>query len=217
MFGMLLLIIAIPLVLLGLHGFYVYFHPWEAIFTQEINKLFFAISVPSNLSVVVEWMSGKGFQSFFIPLIFTGIGIFFIWTAYKQGFQLNPSRSISNFLHSLNLNNTRNQRYHSKPKILKIIIKILLSMLILANIIVLFWYGNIVFSHQTSPLFGAIIFILLIVTLIFLIWFLRKKYLWYQPSFKLIVIILFVISIIFAFAGVEPFQEYKNSIFSGIF
>ena len=66
---------SIVAVVLGSHGLYVYFSRLELLFGGEANKLFLAFEMPMRLSPVVEWMSLKGLQSWFIPAVFVVFGL----------------------------------------------------------------------------------------------------------------------------------------------
>ena len=80
-------LLAIPALILGSHGLYAYFYPLEsmaALFTQSQSELFFAIEVPAGIDDIVEWMSLKGLQSWFIPAIVSLLGIAFISYAFKN-------------------------------------------------------------------------------------------------------------------------------------
>jgi hypothetical protein len=220
MFNLILVLISIPFLLLGAHGLYSYFHPIETIFSagsESTNKLFFAFSVPEVFSNLVDWMSWKGFQSFFVPIIFFACGIGLIWFAYNRG--LNFSLPRFRLFHSSKSNNRYNSRnVNYKTGFRPILIKILLSLCIIVGIIIMVWFGYRVFTHEISPLVGSITFLIGIAFLIFLIWFLRRKYIWFKPSFKVVTLSVIVIIFVFAFAGVEPFQAFKNNVvdvFSG--
>jgi hypothetical protein len=208
------LIISIPFIVLGAHGLYAHFHPLETLFAGTPNKLFFALEVPSNVQGLVEWMTFKGFQSFFIPVIFLGCGIGLIWFAKNRGFHF--SLPIWGHSHSYKPNNRYNDYRHSNQKsgFAQIAIKIILSLLVILGIILLIWFGYRVFTHEITPLFGAITFLIGIAIFVAIIWLLRKKYIWYAPSFKLITLIVVIVAVVFAFAGVEPIQGYKNNVIS---
>jgi len=66
---------SIVAVVLGAHGLYVYFSRLELLFGGEADKLFLAFEVPIRLTPVVEWMSLKGLQSWFIPAVFVVVGL----------------------------------------------------------------------------------------------------------------------------------------------
>ena len=65
-------------IVLGAHGIWVYFSRLELLFGGEASKLFLALEVPVKLRTVIEWMSLKGLQSWFIPAAFIVIGLV-IW------------------------------------------------------------------------------------------------------------------------------------------
>lgn len=65
-------------ILLGAHGIWVYFSRLELLLGGEASKLFLAIEVPVRLRTAIEWMSFKGLQSWFIPVVFIVIGLV-IW------------------------------------------------------------------------------------------------------------------------------------------
>ncbi len=66
-------------IILGSHGLYVYFSRLELLFGGEADKLFLAFEMPIKLAPVVEWMSYKGLQSWFIPAVFVIMGII-VWS-----------------------------------------------------------------------------------------------------------------------------------------
>lgn len=66
--------------LLGFHGAYVYFSLWETLFSavrgsgESLERLFLVVNVPPPLSTSVSWMTAKGFESWFVPLIAILVG-----------------------------------------------------------------------------------------------------------------------------------------------
>ncbi len=70
-----LLCISIVAVALGSHGLYVYFSRLELLFGGEAGKLFLSFGMPIRLVPVVEWISLKGLQSWFIPAVFVVVGL----------------------------------------------------------------------------------------------------------------------------------------------
>jgi hypothetical protein len=67
------------LVVLGAHGLYVYFSRLSVLFGASIEKLFFEIPLPLQLSKVVEWFSVKGFESWFVPVVSLLVGALLWW------------------------------------------------------------------------------------------------------------------------------------------
>jgi len=63
------------LIVYGAHGIYVYFSRAEIFFKGDLAALFLSIQMPTQLQDVVEWMSVKGVQSWFIPAVFVALGI----------------------------------------------------------------------------------------------------------------------------------------------
>jgi hypothetical protein len=70
-----ILIAAIVAVVLAVHGIWVYFSSLEVLFGADASKLFLSIQLPVQLRPMIEWMSMKGFQSWFIPALFIVLGI----------------------------------------------------------------------------------------------------------------------------------------------
>lgn len=68
-------LVATCLAILGIHGLWVYFSRFEAVFIKDTAKLFLAIQVPAQLQNTIEWMSTKGIESWFIPAITIATGI----------------------------------------------------------------------------------------------------------------------------------------------
>ncbi|MFC1900360.1 hypothetical protein ACFLYN_02085 [Chloroflexota bacterium] len=90
-----------------------------------------------------------------------------------------------------------------------------LSLLILLGHIV--WSGIQLFSEQLTqtPLIGSIVFISELIAFIWLLRVLnRNRRRW--PSMKLTVFSLICLLVIFAFAGVSPFNSYKDIITNGV-
>jgi len=93
--------------------------------------------------------------------------------------------------------------------------KLILNIFILAGFVVLIWYGYRLFTSQVStPLTGAILLIVGGIVWICVIWFLRKRYRWTKPSFKLTTFAVIIIALIFMFAGVHPLASYKDGVVS---
>jgi hypothetical protein len=67
--------LAAALIVFGAHGIYVYFSRLEVFFKGDVAALFLSIQMPAQLQSVVEWMSIKGAQSWFIPAVFVALGI----------------------------------------------------------------------------------------------------------------------------------------------
>lgn len=76
----------IGLIILGIHGLWVYFSRIEVLFGSDTAKLFLAIQVPMRLQDIILWMSIKGLQSWFFPAIFIIAGII-LWRWLIPTFQ----------------------------------------------------------------------------------------------------------------------------------
>jgi hypothetical protein len=95
--------------------------------------------------------------------------------------------------------------------------RLLLNLSILSVFGLLIWSGIKLFSHQFvhSSLAGGLLFL---AELVFFIWMWRmvSKNSWRWPSMKLTAFSLIVIFLILAFAGVNPFSNYKDNAISGV-
>ena len=69
---------SVALIVLGIHGLYVYFNTTELFFGGGIDKLFLTFEVPARLTSVVVWMSVKGILSWFLPAVFVVAGLI-VW------------------------------------------------------------------------------------------------------------------------------------------
>jgi hypothetical protein len=88
-----LMLAAIAAVVLGAHGLYAYFHPLETMFSLGggYEKLFFVVDVSvAGLDKVVEWVSLRGLQSWFVPvvLILSGIGLWILSMKIRTRFTI---------------------------------------------------------------------------------------------------------------------------------
>lgn len=91
--------------------------------------------------------------------------------------------------------------------------KLLLNLFILSGFVAIIWYGYRLFTNQVSPpLTGSILLILGVIVWLCVIWFLRRRYKWTKPSFKLTTFSVIAIALIFLFAGVQPLASYKDDI-----
>jgi hypothetical protein len=76
--------LSIALIIYGIHGLYVYFHPIEALLSPNATALFLSVQMPAQLQGIIEWMTVKGIQSWFIPSIFIVLGIC-VWYWLPRG------------------------------------------------------------------------------------------------------------------------------------
>ena len=100
-----------------------------------------------------------------------------------------------------------------KYKALGKLYRLLLNLSILSLLGLVIWSGIKLFSQQLdySQLVGSLIFL---AELVFFFWMWRiiSKNSWRWPSMKLTMFSILCIVIIFAFAGVKPFADYKTSL-----
>jgi uncharacterized protein YkwD len=90
---------------------------------------------------------------------------------------------------------------------------LLLNLSILSLLGLIIWTGIKLFSQQfvQSPLVGSLIFLAEFCIFIWM-WRVVAKNSWRWPSMKLTVFSLICLFVIFAFAGVNPFSDYKTSL-----
>jgi hypothetical protein len=105
----------------------------------------------------------------------------------------------------------------TKIKIVYGLYKLLLNISLLSLLGLLIWSGIQLFSHQffKTPLIGSLVFVGELVFFV-IIWKFTAKHGAQWPSMKLTIFSLIALFFIFAFAGVQPMTDYKNSIL-GIF
>jgi len=103
--------------------------------------------------------------------------------------------------------------YTRKHKIVGRIYRLILNLSALSLLGLLIWSGVSLFTQQfmESPLIGSLLFLF---ELAVFIWLCRvvSKNSWRQPSMKLTVISLICLFVVFAFAGVQPFSDYKDEV-----
>lgn len=106
----------------------------------------------------------------------------------------------------------RMEYYVRRHKHLRRLCRLLLNLTILSLLAFLVWFGIVLFGGQweREPLVGGVAFVGALVVLIGLSR-LAMRNCW-QPSMKLTVIALVVLFLVFAFAGVEPMVEVKNTL-----
>ena len=101
-------------------------------------------------------------------------------------------------------------------KFLRGVIRLCLNLAVLAGLGLLIRHSYLLFTQPTAPLKNSIILVIGITVWILLIRLLRKKYRWTSPSFKLTTFSVVALSIIFAFAGVQPVAMYKNDLVNNL-
>ena len=94
-------------------------------------------------------------------------------------------------------------------------LKLFVNLLVIASMVGAVIIGYLAFTHQLPPIVGALGFIVIVGLLVWLITILRKSSMRYRtPSFILVFLSLVGITLIFAFAGVEPLVNYKDNMIS---
>lgn len=89
--------------------------------------------------------------------------------------------------------------------------RLFLNLLVIAGLGLVVWTGYLLFTHQTDTPLGTVALLLEIGFLIWIISVLRsRKYKRIKPSFKLVFFSLLGITLICAFAGIEPLNTYKD-------
>ena len=90
--------------------------------------------------------------------------------------------------------------------------KLFLNLLVITGLALLLWTGYLLFTHQTDTTLGIVTFLLEVGFLIWIISVLRSpKYRRIKPSFKLVFLPLLGITVVCAFAGLEPLATYKDN------
>ena len=90
--------------------------------------------------------------------------------------------------------------------------KSILSLLVIAGVVDLCRRGYVLFVHQNEPIRDTIMFLVEGGVWVGAIYALRRRrYLRSRPSFKLILASVLVVTLVCAFAGVEPLASYKQN------
>lgn len=89
--------------------------------------------------------------------------------------------------------------------------KLFINLLVITGLGLAAWTGYLLFTHQTAPVRGTIIFLVAVGFLIWIISLLHsRRYRYAKPSFKLVFSSLLGITLVCAFAGIEPLATYKD-------
>jgi hypothetical protein len=95
-------------------------------------------------------------------------------------------------------------------------LKFFIILLGIASIVGAIIIGYLAFTHQLPPIVGAVSFIVIVGLFIWFITILRKSSMHYRsPSFILVFLSLLGITLVCAFAGVEPLASYKDMAVNG--
>jgi len=93
--------------------------------------------------------------------------------------------------------------------------KLFLNLLVIVCLGVAIWDGYILFTHQTSPVLGTVIFLVAIGALVWNVSVLRShKWRGINPKFKWVFLSLLGVFLVLAFAGVHPLEVYKDNAVS---
>jgi uncharacterized protein YkwD len=95
--------------------------------------------------------------------------------------------------------------------------KLLLCLLVIAGIGITAWTGYSLFTHQIDSIISTIVFLTEIGILIWIMRVLQSsRFRWRRPSFKLVFWPLAAITLVCAFAGIEPMSSAKDKVVSFI-
>ena len=101
--------------------------------------------------------------------------------------------------------------YTRKYKIVGKIYRLILNLSALSLLGLLIWSGVSLFTQQftQSPLIGSLLFLLELAVFIWLCKIISRNS-WRRPSMKLTLACLICMFVVFSFAGVQPFSNYKD-------
>ena len=95
------------------------------------------------------------------------------------------------------------------------IVKLFLCLLVIAGIGIIAWTGYRLFTHQVASVIGTLVFLTEIGLLIWITRVLNSsRFRWRKPSFKLVFWPLVVVTLVCAFAGIEPMSSTKDRVIS---
>ena len=95
--------------------------------------------------------------------------------------------------------------------------KLFLSLLVIAGLVDIIRRGYTLFIHQTDPVKNTIIFLVEVGLWFWIVAILRRRrYKYRNPKFKLVFIVIIAITLVCAFAGIEPMSSYKDNLFNSI-
>lgn len=93
--------------------------------------------------------------------------------------------------------------------------KLFLDLLVVVCLGVAVWSGYVLFTHQTSPIWGTVILLVDIGVLTWNISVLRnRRWKWRNPKFKWVFLSILIILTVCAFGGVQPLSTYKDNAVS---
>jgi len=93
--------------------------------------------------------------------------------------------------------------------------KLFLSLLVIAGLVDIIRRGYILLTQQTNPMLDTIICLVEVGLWFWVLYILRgRKYRHRQPKFKIVFVAVIAISLVLAFAGLEPLTSYKYKAFT---
>lgn len=95
--------------------------------------------------------------------------------------------------------------------------KLFLSLLVIAGLVDIMRRGYTLFTHQTDPIKNTIILLVEVGLWFWIVAILRsRRYRYRKPKFKLVFIAVIAITLVCAFAGIEPLSSYKDNLFNSV-
>jgi len=95
--------------------------------------------------------------------------------------------------------------------------KLFLSLLVITGLVDIIRRGYTLFTHQTDPIKNTIIFLVEVGLWFWIVTILRsRRYKYRNPKFKLVFIIVIAITLVCAFAGIEPLSSYKDGALNSV-
>ncbi|MFC1864481.1 CAP domain-containing protein [Chloroflexota bacterium] len=95
--------------------------------------------------------------------------------------------------------------------------KLFLSLLVIAGLVDIIRRGYTLFTHQTDPIKNTIIFLVEVGLWFWIAAIIRsRRYRYSKPKFKLVLTTAIAVTLVCAFAGIEPLSSYKDTIFGSV-
>lgn len=95
--------------------------------------------------------------------------------------------------------------------------KLFLSLLVIAVLVDIVRRGYTLFTQQADPIKNTIVFLVEVGLWIWIVTILRnRRYRYRKPKFKLVLTAVIAITLVCAFAGIEPLSSYKDNLSNSI-
>jgi len=95
--------------------------------------------------------------------------------------------------------------------------KLFLSLIVIAGLVDIIRRGYLLFTQRTDPIRNTVIFLVELGLWLWIVVILRsRRYKYRQPKLKLVFITVIAITLVCAFAGIEPLSSYKDEVFNSI-